>query len=53
MEAPPWSLTEDFLRRLEGKDSRLTHKDVLQTCRAAVEADEKAVFLNNVHQPIG
>ncbi|RKN86412.1 Gfo/Idh/MocA family protein [Paenibacillus ginsengarvi] len=42
------TVTGDFIDRIQGKHSILTHHDILQTCRASVEADEKATIINTV-----
>ncbi|MFK7693992.1 Gfo/Idh/MocA family protein [Paenibacillus sp. HJGM_3] len=46
LPTPATTITEDFLNRLEGRDSIIGHRDILEACRAAVSADERAVVVN-------
>lgn len=46
LTATPTTITEDFLNLVEGRVSVLQHPDILEACRAAVDADEKAVVVN-------
>jgi predicted dehydrogenase len=39
-EAVPVSITQDFMNRIEGKASLLTHRDVIEASRSALLADE-------------
>ena len=41
-EQPPLTITEDFLNRIDGKASLLTHRDILEASRLTLEADERA-----------
>ncbi len=36
------NITEDFLKRIEGKQIGITHRDILATSIATIEADERA-----------
>ncbi|MBP1989191.1 Gfo/Idh/MocA family protein [Paenibacillus eucommiae] len=47
LQQVPYSLADDFIRRIEGLPHEITHKDLLFACRAAVEADEHAVMIRN------
>jgi len=38
----------DFINRIEGRPSRVSHRDLLLVSQATVEADERAVMLNNI-----
>ncbi|TNJ62007.1 Gfo/Idh/MocA family oxidoreductase [Paenibacillus hemerocallicola] len=46
LRAPEANITEDFMRRIESKPSVQTHRDILETCRATVIADENAVVFD-------
>ncbi|MDF2664127.1 MAG: gfo/Idh/MocA family oxidoreductase [Paenibacillus sp.] len=46
LSAIPTTITVDFLNRVGGRVSVLQHPDILEACRAAVAADEKAVVVN-------
>lgn len=46
-EIVPVTVSEDFLRRIEGQPGIITHRDVLLASRASVEADENAVVIDN------
>ncbi|TMV44458.1 Gfo/Idh/MocA family oxidoreductase [Paenibacillus mesophilus] len=46
LSKPEANITEDFIRRIENKPSVQTHRDILETCRATVIADENAVLFN-------
>jgi hypothetical protein len=41
-EAVPVSITQDFVNRIEGRASLLTHRDVIEASRATLLADENA-----------
>ena len=41
-EQPPHTITEDFLNRIDGKESLVTHRDILEASRMTLEADERA-----------
>ncbi|MBO0992107.1 Gfo/Idh/MocA family oxidoreductase [Bacillus sp. SD088] len=36
------NITEDFLRRINGEQIGITHRDILEATKAAIEADERA-----------
>ncbi|AJY75158.1 Gfo/Idh/MocA family protein [Paenibacillus beijingensis] len=42
---PPCSITADFIRRIQGFDSILTHDDIVKTSEAAVAADQRAKYV--------
>lgn len=44
----PLTLSKDFLNRIEGRSAVLTANDVLQACKAAVEADEAATIIQSL-----
>lgn len=44
LETPPWSITEDFLRRIRGESSILTHDDLVKASEAAILADQRVTF---------
>ncbi|MGG1555112.1 Gfo/Idh/MocA family protein [Paenibacillus ferrarius] len=44
---PPHSITEDFIRRIEGQDAILTHKDLLAASEATIAADELVTYLHH------
>ncbi|RKN71210.1 Gfo/Idh/MocA family protein [Paenibacillus ginsengarvi] len=46
---PETNLTQDFIRRIENKPSVLTHRDIAETIRATVLADENASVFNAFH----
>lgn len=46
LSKPDTNITEDFIRRIEHKPSVLSHRDIVETCRATVLADEGAVTFN-------
>ncbi|MEF3304942.1 Gfo/Idh/MocA family protein [Paenibacillus sp. GYB003] len=48
-EAVPVSITADFLGRIEGKPSILTHRDILEASRAAVHADASATLIHAIN----
>lgn len=50
LRMPETNITEDFIRRIEGRPSVLTHRDIVETCRATVLADENAVVFNAFEQ---
>ncbi|TVY05486.1 Gfo/Idh/MocA family oxidoreductase [Paenibacillus cremeus] len=43
---PAVSVVEDFLLRIQGKPSSISHEDLFSASKAAIEADEQAVLLN-------
>jgi len=43
LDEPPATLSGDFVRRLEGGPTMLTHNDIVTASRITVEADEEAV----------
>lgn len=43
---PEVDITQDFIARIENKPSLLTHRDILETSRATLLADENAVIFN-------
>lgn len=43
-EAPPWTISEDFVRRIDGYSSILTHECILKASEAAIVADSRAVY---------
>ncbi|MUG70360.1 Gfo/Idh/MocA family protein [Paenibacillus validus] len=47
--SPPCTITEDFIRRIQGLDSLLTHNDILKTTEATIKADGLATILD-VHE---
>ncbi|WP_127580120.1 Gfo/Idh/MocA family protein [Paenibacillus koleovorans] len=48
---PPCSLTEDFLRRIEGQPAVLTHEHILAASALTIDADEGAVLVNRFGVP--
>lgn len=48
LDEVPANIMQDFLNRIAGKESLLTHKDLLATSRASIEADEGAVVVRNI-----
>ncbi|MEF3306565.1 Gfo/Idh/MocA family protein [Paenibacillus sp. GYB003] len=46
LSEPGAGIAEDFIGRIEGRPSVLTHRDILETIRATVTADEAAVKYN-------
>ncbi|MDF2724145.1 MAG: oxidoreductase [Paenibacillus sp.] len=47
MAEVPGTVSADFVNRIEGKPSVISHRDVLLASQAAVEADENAFAINN------
>lgn len=43
---PPCSITEDFIRRIQGQAAILTHKDIMITTEATITADAQANYLD-------
>lgn len=43
------TITRDFLNRIEGKASLLTHRDIIATSRATVLADENATLIHTAN----
>ncbi|WP_405449232.1 Gfo/Idh/MocA family protein [Paenibacillus sp. HJGM_3] len=43
---PDTNLTQDFIRRIEGRTSIITHRDIVETIRATVLADESALVFD-------
>jgi predicted dehydrogenase len=52
LNRPEANITEDFLARIDNKASLLTSKDILETSRAAVLADENAVIFHAFQAPL-
>ena len=46
LNQPEVNITEDFIRRMEGKPGVLAHRDIVETIRATVLADERALVYN-------
>ena len=46
LDKPERNMMQDFLDRIAGKPSVLTHRDILETSRATVIADEQAMLFN-------
>ncbi|TMV49425.1 Gfo/Idh/MocA family oxidoreductase [Paenibacillus mesophilus] len=43
---PPCTITEDFLRRIGGEDSIITHEDILKATEATTRADSLVTYLS-------
>ncbi|SDM82735.1 Predicted dehydrogenase [Paenibacillus sp. yr247] len=43
---PPCSITEDFIRRIQGQDAILTQEDIMKTTEATITADGQANYVN-------
>lgn len=43
---PPCTITEDFLRRIGGGDSIITHEDMLKATEATIRADSLVTYLS-------
>lgn len=39
LEQPPWSISADFIRRMDGQPSMISHNDILKTTEATILAD--------------
>jgi predicted dehydrogenase len=48
---PPVRIGADFLARIEGRRSVLTHADIVAASRAAIASDEQAVVIDRTKQP--
>lgn len=46
LESVPFTITEDFIRRIEGGKSTVSHEDILLSTKHAVEADEQVKVIN-------
>lgn len=46
LEQPPWSITADFIRRIQGQPSMISHNDILKTTEATLIADGLATVMN-------
>jgi predicted dehydrogenase len=46
LQRPPHSITEDFIRRIQGLDCILTHEDILKTTEATITADRLSTYLH-------
>ncbi|MCZ8517360.1 Gfo/Idh/MocA family oxidoreductase [Paenibacillus filicis] len=45
---PPRTITEDFIRRIQGYESILTHGDLLKTTEATIDADEQVHYFTHL-----
>ncbi|WP_245855764.1 Gfo/Idh/MocA family protein [Paenibacillus rigui] len=49
---PPYSISHDFVRRIEGLDCIVSHEDIVKTSEATIWADESAAYLQlDVKEP--
>lgn len=46
LEPPPCSISADFIRRIEGEPSTISHDDILKATEATIIADGLAVIIN-------
>ncbi|MFD0716237.1 Gfo/Idh/MocA family protein [Paenibacillus sp. GCM10027626] len=44
LSAPPCTISEDFVRRIAGESSILTHESIIKASEAAIAADRRAVY---------
>lgn len=47
IESPPYSLMEDFIRRIDGEPGLITHDDILIATEATLQADERVKIILN------
>jgi predicted dehydrogenase len=45
-DTPPGNISEDFLSRIEGRPSILTHEDIMATSKAVIESDEQVKLID-------
>ncbi|WP_284639255.1 Gfo/Idh/MocA family protein [Paenibacillus silviterrae] len=46
LQQPAWTITEDFIRRIEGRPSILSHHDIAKSCEATIAADALVTCLH-------
>jgi predicted dehydrogenase len=46
LQDPPYTITADFIQRIQGSDSVLSHEDILKATEATITADGLATYLN-------
>lgn len=50
--SPPYTITEDFVRRIQGHEAILNHEDILKTTEATIKGDGLVVMLNTQNRKV-